>query len=139
MPLRLVALRDWPDIRVASGMIVVGRHPACDARLDSDHVSRRHCCITVVGGGLEVKDLGSTNGIRINGLRVRTGLLRPGDELTIAHVRYRLVGVQFQEPDRADPVEPERPGGDARHPPIDNPLALTGAVNTGASGVAGAG
>jgi pSer/pThr/pTyr-binding forkhead associated (FHA) protein len=92
MPLRLVALGDWPDIRVVSGMIVVGRHPACDARLDSEHVSRRHCCMTVVGDGLEVRDLGSTNGIRINGLRVQTVRLRPGDELVIAHLRYRLDG-----------------------------------------------
>jgi pSer/pThr/pTyr-binding forkhead associated (FHA) protein len=39
-----------------------------------------------------VRDLGSTNGIRINGMRVETGRLRPGDELSIAHVRYRLEG-----------------------------------------------
>jgi hypothetical protein len=37
-----------------------------------------------------VRDLGSTNGIRINGERVETGRLRPGDELSIAHIRYRL-------------------------------------------------
>jgi hypothetical protein len=39
-----------------------------------------------------VRDLGSTNGIRINGTRVETGSLRPGDELSIAHFRYRLKG-----------------------------------------------
>ena len=39
-----------------------------------------------------VRDLGSTNGIRINGMRVETGRLRPGDELSIAHIRYRLEG-----------------------------------------------
>ncbi|CAN5719681.1 hypothetical protein BH23PLA1_BH23PLA1_02390 [soil metagenome] len=37
-----------------------------------------------------VRDLGSTNGIRINGQRVEMGKLRPGDELSIAHIRYRL-------------------------------------------------
>jgi len=37
-----------------------------------------------------VRDLGSTNGIRINGQRVQIGRLRPGDELSIAHIRYRL-------------------------------------------------
>jgi len=37
-----------------------------------------------------VRDLGSTNGIRINGQRVEMGRLRPGDELSIAHIRYRL-------------------------------------------------
>lgn len=37
-----------------------------------------------------VRDLGSTNGIRINGQRVETGWLRNGDELSIAHIRFRL-------------------------------------------------
>jgi pSer/pThr/pTyr-binding forkhead associated (FHA) protein len=37
-----------------------------------------------------VRDLGSTNGIRINGMRIETGTVRPGDELSIANFRYRL-------------------------------------------------
>jgi hypothetical protein len=41
-------------------------------------------------GDLIVRDLGSTNGIRINGQRVEMGRLRPGDELSIAHIRFRL-------------------------------------------------
>jgi hypothetical protein len=113
MPLRLVALDEGPDIPVDKGMIVVGRHPTCDTRLDSIRVSRRHCCMMPVGGELEVKDLGSTNGIRINGHRVVTGRLRPGDELSIAHIRYKLDG--HHAPFR----EPPGPGG---RPPIDNPL-----------------
>jgi len=44
-----------------------------------------------------VRDLGSTNGIRINGMRVETGRLRPGDELSIAHIRYRLEGEDDSE------------------------------------------
>ena len=38
-----------------------------------------------------------TNGIRINGMRVETGSLRPGDELSIAHIRYRLEGEEDSE------------------------------------------
>jgi pSer/pThr/pTyr-binding forkhead associated (FHA) protein len=37
-----------------------------------------------------VRDLGSTNGTRINGQRVERGRLRPGDEISIGHTRYRL-------------------------------------------------
>jgi pSer/pThr/pTyr-binding forkhead associated (FHA) protein len=44
-----------------------------------------------------VRDLGSTNGIRINGMRVETGRLKPGDELAIAHIRYRLEGEEAPE------------------------------------------
>lgn len=38
-----------------------------------------------------MRDLGSTNGTRINGMRVETGVLKPGDELAIAHFAYRLI------------------------------------------------
>jgi pSer/pThr/pTyr-binding forkhead associated (FHA) protein len=46
--------------------------------------------MTQESGEVVVRDLGSTNGIRINGQRVEIGRLRPGDELSIAHDRYRL-------------------------------------------------
>lgn len=90
MPLRLVALEEGPDIPVDRPMVIVGRHPQCDARLDSIRVSRRHCCMTHDDESLIVRDLGSTNGIRINGQRVEEGRIHIGDELAIAHIRYRL-------------------------------------------------
>jgi len=46
--------------------------------------------MTQADGEVVVRDLGSTNGTRINGERVEVGRLRPGDELSIAHYRYRL-------------------------------------------------
>jgi len=91
MSARLVALDEGPDISLHDRrMVVVGRHPACDVQLDSLRVSRHHCCVTPEDGEVVVRDLGSTNGIRINGQSVEMGRLRPGDELSIAHLRYRL-------------------------------------------------
>jgi pSer/pThr/pTyr-binding forkhead associated (FHA) protein len=90
MRARLVALDGGPDIVIDQDMIVVGRHPACDARRESLRLSRRHCCLTQEHGEIVVRDLGSTNGIRINGERVRAGRLRLGDVLSIAHFRYRV-------------------------------------------------
>ena len=97
MPARLVALDDGPDINLDRAMVVVGRHPSCDTRLDSLRVSRHHCCMTQENGEVMVRDLGSTNGIRINGQRVEIGRMRPGDELSIAHIRYRLENGQGHE------------------------------------------
>jgi len=108
MAVRLVALDEGPDIPLDREMLVVGRHPQCDARLDSIRVSRRHCCMTTDHGEVVVKDLGSTNGIRINGQRVEKGRLRPGDELQIAHIRYRLDDSNGQEMTMADPLGGER-------------------------------
>jgi pSer/pThr/pTyr-binding forkhead associated (FHA) protein len=78
-------------------MVVVGRHPNCDTQLESLRVSRHHCCMTRKNEQVVVRDLGSTNGIRINGRRVERGRLRPGDELSIAHFRYRLVGEESEQ------------------------------------------
>jgi predicted component of type VI protein secretion system len=97
MPVRLVALDEGPDILLDRAMVVVGRHPSCDTRLDSLRVSRQHCCMSHDKGEVTVRDLGSTNGIRINGQRVERGRLRPGDELSIAHIRFRLENGQGHE------------------------------------------
>jgi predicted component of type VI protein secretion system len=103
MPVRLVALDEGPDILLDRAMVVVGRHPQCDARLDSLRISRHHCCMMQDQNDVVIRDLGSTNGIRINGQRVEVGRIRPGDELSIAHIRYRLDNGQAQEKTVADP------------------------------------
>jgi hypothetical protein len=114
MTARLVALDEGPDIILDRAMVVVGRHPACDARLDSLRVSRHHCCMMQESGEVVVRDLGSTNGIRINGQRVEMGRLKSGDELSIAHIRYRLDNGQGHDQTLADsphslPVSPVPP------------------------------
>jgi pSer/pThr/pTyr-binding forkhead associated (FHA) protein len=90
VPVRLIALDGWPDILVARSLVVIGRHPQCDITLNVPQISRRHCCLTELNGEVLVRDLGSRNGVWINGQRVRLGRLRPGDELSIAHLTYRL-------------------------------------------------
>ena len=107
MSARLVALsEEGADIILDRAMVVVGRHPACDARLDSLRISRHHCCMMQESNEIVVRDLGSTNGIRINGHRVEMGRLRPGDELSIAHIRYRYEIGHDQDHDQtmADPA-----------------------------------
>jgi pSer/pThr/pTyr-binding forkhead associated (FHA) protein len=107
MSSRFVAIDEGPDITLDRDMVLVGRHPNCDARLDSPRVSRHHCCMARDHDRVVVRDLGSTNGIRINGMRVETGRLKPGDELTIAHFRYRLEGEEDSEQAGA-PAMPEQ-------------------------------
>jgi pSer/pThr/pTyr-binding forkhead associated (FHA) protein len=98
MPVRLIALNGEPDISVDKTPVLVGRDPRCDVRIDSIRVSRRHCVLLAGDDDqVMVRDLGSTNGIRINGGRVEAGRLRPGDELTIAHLRYRVGEGQVNE------------------------------------------
>jgi predicted component of type VI protein secretion system len=134
MPSRLVALDEGPDILLDRAVVVVGRHPQCDSRLDSIRISRRHCCMTEDNGEVVVRDLGSTNGIRINGQRVESGRLRPGDELSIAHIRYRMDGeinpqltmvdpAARAEDGHAVPYKVALAGKGPNVQPEDNPLA----------------
>jgi pSer/pThr/pTyr-binding forkhead associated (FHA) protein len=90
MRTRLISLDGGPDIPLDHAPVVVGRDDACDARLGSTLVSRRHCCLAASDGQVQVRDLGSTNGTRINGRQVESGRLRPGDELAVADLRFRL-------------------------------------------------
>src|SRR5213592_1416494 len=90
MPAQLVSLMDGPSILVDKHILLIGRHPECDIQIDSRKISRRHCCIAQVADYLVVRDLGSTNGIRINGVRVSEGRLNENDELMIGALRYRV-------------------------------------------------
>lgn len=90
MPAQLLALSDGPTILLDKPILLFGRHPECDVQLNSRKVSRRHCCVAQIGNYLVVRDLGSTNGVRINGIRVIEGKLDPGDELTVGSFRYRV-------------------------------------------------
>jgi pSer/pThr/pTyr-binding forkhead associated (FHA) protein len=99
----LVSLDGEPDIPVGREPIIVGRHPHCDVRLNSPRVSRRHCCLSEVDSEVTVRDLASTNGTSINGRRVEAGRLRPGDELSIAHIRYRLEQGPTDQPAQPTP------------------------------------
>ena len=66
------------------------RSAGCDVRLPSAKVSRRHCVLADLGPCLAVRDLGSTNGTRLNGTLVWQGRLRDGDELAVGDLRYRV-------------------------------------------------
>jgi pSer/pThr/pTyr-binding forkhead associated (FHA) protein len=90
MSARLVSLDGQPDIPLDRLLVIVGRDRRCDMPVNSLRVSRRQCCLALESEGALVRDLGSVNGTWINGCRVEEGCLRPGDELAIAPLRYRL-------------------------------------------------
>jgi pSer/pThr/pTyr-binding forkhead associated (FHA) protein len=72
-------------------IVLIGRHQECDVSLQtSSKVSRRHCCIVQVGERYVLRDLGSMNGIRVNGHRIVETELHPGDEVAVADVLFRF-------------------------------------------------
>jgi predicted component of type VI protein secretion system len=90
MPPQLVATSEGPNIPLDKPIVLIGRHQECDIQIPSRKISRRHCCVAQVFNYLVVRDLGSTNGVRINGTRAVEGKLAPGDELTIGNLTYRV-------------------------------------------------
>src|SRR4051794_15261176 len=61
LPRGLHALDGGSDIVLDRSPLLVGRHPECDARIDSVMISRHHCIISADGGEVVIRDLGSTN------------------------------------------------------------------------------
>jgi hypothetical protein len=68
---------------LSGSRVVVGRSREADLVLQDPNVSRRHAELRREDGGWQIVDLGSTNGIKVNGRRVDNAALRPGDQVTI--------------------------------------------------------
>jgi hypothetical protein len=69
---------------------VLGRGRDCDLVLDDPNVSRRHAQLKQEGDGWVIEDMGSTNGIKLNGRRAQGGRLSPGDEITLGLTRLKF-------------------------------------------------
>jgi predicted component of type VI protein secretion system len=90
MRAQLVPLDGGPPIDIIKDLVVVGRKEDCDLRLDHKSVSKMHCVLVKTDGLLLLRDLGSTNGTRVNGARVRRAALLPNDQISIAHYKFRI-------------------------------------------------
>jgi len=77
------------QIAINKGTLIVGRDQSCDIVIASPQVSRRHCLLQLIVRGLSFRDLESSNGIFINGIRAKDGFVQPGDKLAFGN--YSLV------------------------------------------------
>jgi hypothetical protein len=73
------------------GTLVVGRDPLCDITYDDALLSRRHAEFVAAGDQVTVRDLGSRNGVFVNGKKIAERSLRSGDVVQIGPVRARYV------------------------------------------------
>jgi pSer/pThr/pTyr-binding forkhead associated (FHA) protein len=87
---QLIPADGSPTIEIVKDMTLVGRKEDCDLRLPHKSVSKMHCVIVRTDGLLLLRDLGSTNGTRVNGQRVRRAALLPNDLLSIASFKFRV-------------------------------------------------
>jgi hypothetical protein len=66
-----------------AGRALLGRSKECDVRISDPNVSRRHAEVRQEGSGYWVVDLDSTNGMEVNGRRLKRAKLEDGDRLTL--------------------------------------------------------
>jgi hypothetical protein len=70
--------------------VVIGRSRESDIVIDDPNVSRKHAELRARDGGWVVVDLGSTNGVKVNGRRAKETPLQPGDEIMLGLVRLEF-------------------------------------------------
>ena len=106
-------LPDGHRVPVADGL-TIGRVDGCDLRLEDPKASRHHARLIVEASVVEIEDLGSSNGTRLNGKEIQRRMLRSGDVIQIGTslIIYReerdeaaLTEVAAGEPVSASPPE----------------------------------
>jgi len=89
MPICLTPHLDGDPIKLDKAILLVGRHPSCDIILVSSRkVSRIHCCIAQAGNRLLIRDLGSTNGVSVNGANIEESEIHLGDDVVIGDLKF---------------------------------------------------
>ena len=103
----LIPVGGGDSIPLLEPQLQIGRRSRCDIVLAYPNVSSQHCELSLVDGYWQVRDLGSRNGIKVNGERYDQKLLHPGDVISIAkhHFEISYVPVGDAPPEEDDPFE----------------------------------
>jgi len=86
----LVPVGGGDAIPLVSEVMTLGRRESCDICLKFQNISGSHCELAIKDGVWHLRDLGSTNGVKVNGDRTLRRPLRPGDEISIANHKYTI-------------------------------------------------
>lgn len=101
-------LREFP---LSDVDLVIGRDESADVRVDDKRVSRRHAAIRVFRGRPEVEDLGSSNGVLLNGRRLKgRAFFEPGDRLEVGAFVLSIVDSDSEEAAQPASSSPQEVG-----------------------------
>src|SRR5262249_2613798 len=90
------------NIPLLRARLTIGRRESCDISMNFPNISSLHCELTFRDGFWYIRDLNSTNGVKVNGTRVQEKLLRSKDEVTIGkrvyHIEYEMpIGAMVED------------------------------------------
>lgn len=71
--------------------VSMGRGPGVDLAFDDAAMSREHAMVEFYGEGFRIRDLGSTNGVTVNGSAVQVCKLKHGDRFDLGEHRFQYV------------------------------------------------
>lgn len=80
------------EAKIGAMPLLIGRAEDAGLTIGNTSVSRRHCRIFRDADGYTVEDLGSTNGVFVNGQKVQRLGLRDGDRLRVGHCELKFFG-----------------------------------------------
>jgi adenylate cyclase len=86
----LIPLGGGDSIPLVREVLSIGRRESCDICMRYPNVSSVHAQLSFQEGYWRIRDMNSTNGIKVNGQRVLEKLLHPGDEITIAKRKFTI-------------------------------------------------
>jgi pSer/pThr/pTyr-binding forkhead associated (FHA) protein len=88
----LQPLKHDKPIPIDRAVVLVGRGEDCDVVISgSKKISRKHCCLVHFDQSFLIRDLGSTNGVWVNGKRVdRESEMTDGDRIAIGDVQFQF-------------------------------------------------
>jgi len=72
------------------GITSLGRHSDNDIFVNVDGISRKHATISVKADGLEIEDMGSSNGTYVNGELIQKSVINIGDEIKLDNIRFLI-------------------------------------------------
>ncbi|MDP6761884.1 MAG: FHA domain-containing protein [Planctomycetota bacterium] len=103
--------RKGESVPVPAGGCTVGRRPGNTLQITAGSVSGKHAELRAGAGGLEVVDLGSTNGTRVAGKKITTATAAHGDRIVFGDVELTLIDASLGEATAAVPAPAAVPAG----------------------------
>ena len=82
------------EVLLEKDRITLGRGASCDVVLDHASISSEHAALELCDGGYRLRDLASTNGVRVNGAKVSAADLKHGDRFELGSLAFRYVAVE---------------------------------------------
>jgi hypothetical protein len=90
------------EVDLQKGITLIGRSEECEVTIEDPLVSRQHARIVIDGDNLTLEDLGSRNGVRLNGKQIKASAsLKPGDRVRVGTQEFVVCRVEAEQSRRA--------------------------------------